>query len=87
MAIKRQRLAAKRTAHRRASARYVRSCSRPIDFHADTAENRLGHGFINIWTRSLAPEDIDRLIDAYGNLPGECGSWLFNAKFTSVAPA
>jgi polyhydroxyalkanoate synthase len=50
-------------------------------------ENRLSHGFINIWTRSLAPEDIDRLIDAYGNLPGECGSWLFNVKFTSVAPA
>ena len=59
----------------------------PINFHADTVENRLGHGFINIWTRSLAPEDIDRLIDAYSNLPGQCGSWLFNVKFTSVAPA
>ena len=43
----------------------------PIDFHGDTVENRLGHGFINIWTRSLEPQDIDRLIDAYGNLPGE----------------
>ena len=26
----------------------------PIDFHADTVEDRLGHGFINIWTRSLS---------------------------------
>ena len=42
----------------------------PIDFHGDTVENRLGHGFINLWTRSLTPEDIDRLIEAYGNLPG-----------------
>ena len=25
----------------------------PIDFHGDTGEERLGHGFINIWTRSL----------------------------------
>ncbi|MEG9528203.1 MAG: alpha/beta fold hydrolase, partial [Hyphomicrobiales bacterium] len=34
----------------------------PIDFHADTRENRAGHGFINVWTRSLTPEDVDRLI-------------------------
>ena len=43
----------------------------PIDFHADTASDRLGHGFINIWTRSLSPDDVDRLIEAYGVLPGE----------------
>ena len=43
----------------------------PIDFHADAEQDRLGHGFINIWTRSLDLEDIDRLIEAYGNLPGE----------------
>ncbi|MCJ2094103.1 class III poly(R)-hydroxyalkanoic acid synthase subunit PhaC [Methylobacterium sp. J-072] len=42
----------------------------PIDFHADTGETRAGHGFINLWTRSLSPEDIDRLIDAQGSLPG-----------------
>ena len=46
----------------------------PIDFHADTVENRVGHGFINIWTRSLDPEDIDRMIDAHGNLPAS--SWV-----------
>src|SRR4029434_2902734 len=50
----------------------------PIDFHGDTVENRLGHGFSNIWARSLAPEDIDRLIDAYGNLPGECMGSVFS---------
>ncbi|SFH99686.1 polyhydroxyalkanoate synthase [Methylobacterium brachiatum] len=42
----------------------------PIDFHADTREIRAGHGFINVWTRSLSPEDVDRLIDAQGSLPG-----------------
>ena len=42
----------------------------PIDFHADTVENRHGHGFINIWTRSLAPDDIDRLIEAHGTSAG-----------------
>jgi polyhydroxyalkanoate synthase len=50
----------------------------PIDFHADTVDNRLGHGFINIWTRSLSSEDVDRLIDANGNLPGEFLGAIFN---------
>ena len=50
----------------------------PIDFHGDTVENRLGHGFINIWTRSLAPEDIDRLIEAHGTLPGEFMGSVFS---------
>jgi polyhydroxyalkanoate synthase len=50
----------------------------PIDFHADTVEERLGHGFINVWTRSLSPEDVDRLIEANGNLPGEFMGAIFN---------
>jgi polyhydroxyalkanoate synthase subunit PhaC len=50
----------------------------PIDFHGDTVESRLGHGFINVWTRSLTPEDIDRLIEAYGNLPGEFMGSVFS---------
>jgi poly[(R)-3-hydroxyalkanoate] polymerase subunit PhaC len=50
----------------------------PIDFHGDTVENRIGHGFINIWTRSLPPEDIDQLIEAYGNLPGEFMGSVFS---------
>ena len=50
----------------------------PIDFHADMVENRPGHGFINVWTRSLAPEDVDRLIDAHGTLPGQFMGAVFN---------
>ena len=50
----------------------------PIDFHGDTVDNRLGHGFINIWTRSIPPEDIDALIEAYGNLPGEFMGSVFS---------
>jgi len=50
----------------------------PIDFHADTVDDRPGHGFLNIWSRSLEPEDIDRLIDATGNLPGEFLGAVFN---------
>ncbi len=50
----------------------------PIDFHADMVENRPGHGFINVWTRSLTPEDVDRLIDANGNLPGQFMGAVFN---------
>jgi polyhydroxyalkanoate synthase len=50
----------------------------PIDFHSDTVDNRLGQGFINIWTRSLEPQDIDRLIEAYGNLPGEFMGSVFS---------
>jgi polyhydroxyalkanoate synthase len=50
----------------------------PVDFHADTQQERLGHGFINLWTRSLAPEDIDRLIEAHGTLPGEFMGSVFS---------
>jgi polyhydroxyalkanoate synthase len=50
----------------------------PIDFHADTLEQRKGLGFINVWTRSLKPEDVDRLIEAHGNLPGELMGAVFN---------
>ncbi|ACA15335.1 poly(R)-hydroxyalkanoic acid synthase, class III, PhaC subunit [Methylobacterium sp. 4-46] len=50
----------------------------PIDFHADTVENRKGHGFINVWTRSLEPDDIDRLIEAHGTLPGEFMGSVFS---------
>src|SRR4051795_5499508 len=54
----------------------------PIDFHGDTVENRLGHGFINLWTRSLTREDVDRLIEAYGNLPGE----FMGSVFSQMTP-
>jgi len=50
----------------------------PVDFHADSVDERLGHGFINIWTRSISPEDVDRFINANGNLPGEFMGAIFN---------
>jgi polyhydroxyalkanoate synthase len=50
----------------------------PVDFHQDQAEGRPGHGFINLWTRGLANEDIERLIEANGNLPGELMSYVFS---------
>jgi polyhydroxyalkanoate synthase len=50
----------------------------PIDFHADMVEEHLGHGFINVWTRSISAEDVDRLFDANGNLPGEFMAAIFN---------
>ena len=43
----------------------------PIDFHAADATTQLGHGFINIWTRNITADDVDRLLAAHGNLPGE----------------
>ncbi len=49
----------------------------PVDFHQDQAEGRLNHGFINLWTRSLSDEDIEQLIEAHGNLPGELMSHVF----------
>jgi polyhydroxyalkanoate synthase len=49
----------------------------PVDFHKDQAEGRLNHGFINLWTRRLSDEDIEQLIEAHGNLPGELMSHVF----------
>src|SRR4029078_12754852 len=35
------------------------------------------HGFLNLWTRALGADDIDRRIEANGNLPGELMSYVF----------
>jgi polyhydroxyalkanoate synthase subunit PhaC len=50
----------------------------PVDFHADTAENEIERGYINVWTRSLEPEDIDRIVDAYGYVPGKFMGMVFS---------
>jgi polyhydroxyalkanoate synthase len=50
----------------------------PIDFHADADDSRPEHGFINVWTRSLSGDDVDRLIDAHGSLPGAFMGAVFN---------
>lgn len=49
----------------------------PVDFHADVDDPEKSHGFINLWTRSLPDQDINRLIDAFGNLPGEIMASVF----------
>ncbi len=51
----------------------------PIDFHADADDPDVTHGILNVWARNLGAEDIDRLIDAFGNLPGEILGSVFEA--------
>ncbi|KAB1083932.1 class III poly(R)-hydroxyalkanoic acid synthase subunit PhaC [Neorhizobium galegae] len=50
----------------------------PIDFHADIADPVANHGLLNIWTRSLAPKDIDQMVDVLGAIPGEFISSIFS---------
>ncbi|MBV9432973.1 MAG: alpha/beta fold hydrolase, partial [Hyphomicrobiales bacterium] len=59
----------------------------PVDFHADRDEERLEHGFMNVWMRGLTHEDVDALIDAMGNIPGEIGGAMFSmmTPFRSLA--
>ena len=51
----------------------------PIDFAADQQDDDPSHGFINLWTRNLADEDIQSMIEVYGNLPGEVMGSVFQA--------
>jgi polyhydroxyalkanoate synthase subunit PhaC len=59
----------------------------PVDFHADKIDERLDQGFMNVWMRSLTHEDVDSLIDAVGNIPGEVGGAMFSmmTPFRSLA--
>jgi polyhydroxyalkanoate synthase len=50
----------------------------PVDFHAGSAAAPLHHGLIGLWARSMTREDVDRLIEANGNLPGELMSYVFS---------
>ena len=50
----------------------------PLDFHADQADGKIEHGFLNVWTRSLSADDIDRMIEVWGVLPGEFTGAVFN---------
>jgi polyhydroxyalkanoate synthase len=54
----------------------------PLDFHADRREEKLEHGFINVWTRSLTARDVDRMIEVWGVLPGE----FMGAVFSMLTP-
>jgi polyhydroxyalkanoate synthase len=50
----------------------------PVDFHADIRSEKLEHGFINRWTRSLTSEDIDRIVEAFGYIPGKLMGMVFS---------
>ena len=50
----------------------------PVDFHAQAKDAPLHHGLIGLWARSMSHEDVDRLIEANGNLPGELMSFVFS---------
>jgi polyhydroxyalkanoate synthase len=50
----------------------------PIDFHAGSKDAPLHHGLIGLWARSMSHADVDRLIEANGNLPGELMSFVFS---------
>lgn len=54
----------------------------PIDFHAKSPDEPIGHGLINLWSKNLGPEDVDHLMEAHGNLPGE----LMGSIFSSMTP-
>jgi len=60
---------------------------KPVDFHADKAEEHVERGFMNVWTRNLEPQGIDLLVDALGNVPGEVGGTIFSlmTPFRSLA--
>ncbi len=51
----------------------------PIDFAADREDDDPGRGFINLWTRNLSSQDIERMIDVNGNLSGEVMGAVFQA--------
>jgi polyhydroxyalkanoate synthase len=50
----------------------------PIDFHANAKDAPPHHGLIGLWARSMTHADVDRLIEANGNLPGELMSFVFS---------
>jgi polyhydroxyalkanoate synthase subunit PhaC len=50
----------------------------PVDFHGDLESDVSEQGFINVWTRSLTDDDVDRMIEVWGVLPGEFMSSIFS---------
>jgi polyhydroxyalkanoate synthase len=49
----------------------------PLDFHADRDKPDAGRGYMNLWARALSPEDIDRIADAFGSMPGAMVGFAF----------
>jgi len=49
----------------------------PLDFHGDQGRPEPGAGYMNLWARSLTPEDIDLLVDTVGSAPGAMVGFSF----------
>jgi len=49
----------------------------PVDFHADAGSTERGSGYVNRWTRAWREEDVDRMVDAWGNYPGSMVGFAF----------
>ena len=54
----------------------------PIDFHGKDPDQPTGHGFLNTLTQNIPGEELDRLIEVHGNMPGE----LMGQVFASLTP-
>ena len=54
------------------------TCVTPVDFHADKEGERVDHGFMNVWVRNLSAEEVDLMIDSFGNVSGEVGGAFFS---------
>ncbi|MEO1471884.1 MAG: alpha/beta fold hydrolase, partial [Pseudomonadota bacterium] len=50
----------------------------PIDCHADVHDADPAHGLLNLWVRSLEPEDLSALVDIDGTLSGLITGLIFN---------
>ena len=50
----------------------------PARFPRRSERREAEQGFINVWTRSLTGEDVDRMIEVWGVLPGEFMSAVFS---------
>jgi polyhydroxyalkanoate synthase len=49
----------------------------PIDFHGDLSSPEAGAGYMNLWARSLTPQDIDMMVDTLGSAPGAMVGFSF----------
>lgn len=51
----------------------------PIDFEGDPENFWKGEGFLNQWLGKMGPDDLGKLIDVHGNMPGEMTGAMFSA--------
>ena len=66
------------TATHGAKVRNLVLCVAPVDFHGDMKRNHPAHGFMNVWARGLKAEDVGRMVDTLGTVPGEIGGVAFS---------